>query len=55
MLYYRYYTVYYSKRTKIIQKYTHLYVCIHVKRYHVVGYRKGDIGKNRVKVKKIAF
>ena len=21
-------------------------MCVHIKRYHIVGYRKGDIGKN---------
>ena len=27
-------------------------VCVHMKMYHVVGYRKGDIGQNRKKNQK---
>jgi len=30
----------------------HLSVCIHIKRYYVVGYKKENIGKNREKSEK---
>ena len=29
-----------------------LYVCVHIKRYHVVDHRKGDISQNKEKSQK---
>ena len=31
----------------------YIYVCVHIKRYHVVDHRKGDIGQNSKKSKKV--